>query len=81
MTRKTQEQYAQIIEREFRKGVQNTTLPIHVDMAPDEEMIRVTFRTATYECDCDNDEEFIFVCRGNPTWVVRFPIPADYLED
>jgi hypothetical protein len=79
MTRKTREQFAQIIEREFRKAVQNDVLPVHVDMCPDEEMIRVTYRKTTYECDCDNDEEFIFVCRENPTWVVRFPIPADYL--
>jgi hypothetical protein len=31
-----------------------------------------------YECDCDNDEEFVFVSNDN---VVTFGIPAEYLED
>jgi hypothetical protein len=78
MARKTREQFAQIIEREFRKtlGIQTTTSVV-VDMSEDE-IIRVLYDDEVYECDCDNDEEFIFV--SNYT-VVTFNIPADFLED
>jgi hypothetical protein len=77
MARKTREQFAQIIEREFRKTLEiEPTASVLVDMSEDE-VIRVC-NNAIYECDCDNDEEFIFVSNYN---VVTFSIPADYLED
>jgi hypothetical protein len=78
MTRKTREQFAQIIEREFRKslGLEPTT-GVVVDLSADE-VIKVFCNTDVYECDCDNDEDFIFVSNDD---VVTFPIPADYLED
>jgi hypothetical protein len=78
MARKTREQFAQIIEREFRKKLEiQPTAIVHVDMSEDE-VIRVLYGNEIYECDCDNDEEFIFVSNYN---VVTFSIPADYLED
>jgi hypothetical protein len=78
MARKTREQFAQIIEREFRKTLRiQTTASVVVDMSEDE-IIRVLYDNEIYECDCDNDEEFVFV--SNYT-VVTFDIPADFLED
>jgi hypothetical protein len=44
----------------------------------EDEVIRVLYDNETYECDCDNDEEFVFVSNDN---VVTFSIPADYLDD
>jgi hypothetical protein len=76
MARKTREQFARIIEREFRKTIQ-ATASVVVDMSEDE-VIRVLYDNETYECDCDNDEEFVFVSNDN---VVTFSIPADYLDD
>ena len=78
MVHKTREQFARIIEREFRKTVEiQATTSVVVDMSEDE-VIRVLFDNEIYECDCDNDEEFVFVANDN---VVTFSIPADYLED
>jgi len=78
MARKTREQFARIIEREFRKAVEiPATASVVVDMSEDE-VIRVLFDSEIYECDCDNDEEFVFVSNYN---VVAFSIPTDYLED
>jgi hypothetical protein len=78
MARKTREQFARIIEREFRKAVEiQATASVVVDMSEDE-VIRVLFDNEIYECDCDNDEEFVFVSNDN---VVTFSIPADYLDD
>jgi hypothetical protein len=78
MTRKTREQFAQIIEREFRKTLEiRPTARVLVDMSEDE-VIRVLYDSDIYECDCDSDEEFIFVSAHN---VVTFSIPTDYLED
>jgi hypothetical protein len=78
MTRKTREQFAQIIEREFRKTLEiQPTASVHVDMSEDE-LIKVLYGNTFYECDCDSDEEFIFVSEND---VVTFPIPADFLED
>jgi hypothetical protein len=69
--------YAAIIEREFRNAV-NTLAPLYVELG--DELITVWYRMATYQCDCDSDEEFIFVCLENPAYTVRFPIPEDYLK-
>jgi hypothetical protein len=78
MTSKTREQFAQIIEREFRKTLEiPPTASVLVDMSEDE-LIKVLYDGNMYECDCDSDEEFIFVSNYN---VVTFSIPADYLED
>jgi hypothetical protein len=78
MARKTREQFAQIIERKFRKQIEiEPTTSVVVDMAEDE-VIRVLYDDEIYECDCDNDEEFVFVSNDN---VVTFGIPAEYLED
>jgi hypothetical protein len=78
MTRKTREQFVRIIEREFRKTVEiQATASVVVDMSEDE-VIRVLYNNETYKCNCDNDEEFVFVSNDN---VVTFSIPADYLED
>jgi hypothetical protein len=78
MARKTREQFARIIEREFRKTVEiQATTSVVVDMSEDE-VIRVLFDNEIYECDCDNDEEFVFVSNDN---VVTFSIPADYLDE
>jgi hypothetical protein len=78
VARKTREQFAKIIEREFRKTVEiQATASVVVDMSEDE-VIRVLYSNEIYECDCDNDEEFIFVSNYN---VVTFSIPSDYLED
>ena len=78
MARKTREQFARIIEREFRKTLEiEATSSVVVDMSEDE-VIRVLYDSKIYNCDCDNDEEFVFVSNDN---VVTFSIPADYLED
>jgi hypothetical protein len=78
MARKTREQFARIIEREFRKTVEiQATVSVVVDMS-DDEVIRVLYDDEIYECDCDNDEEFVFVSNDI---VVTFSIPADYLDD
>jgi hypothetical protein len=78
MTRKTREQFAQIIEREFRKTLEiPPTASVLVDMSEDE-LIKVLYDGNMYECDCDSDEEFIFVMDND---TISFPIPADYLED
>jgi hypothetical protein len=59
MTRKTREQFAQIIEREFRKTLEiPTAASVLVDMSEDE-LIKVLYDDNMYECDCDSDEEFI----------------------
>jgi hypothetical protein len=78
MARKTREQFAQINEREFRKTLEiKPTASVLVDMSEDE-IIKVSYDNDIYECDCDNDEAFIFVSNCN---VVTFSIPADYLEE
>jgi hypothetical protein len=78
MARKTRDQFAQIIEREFRKTLEiKPTASVLVDMSEDE-IIKVSYNNRIYECDCDNDEEFVFVSNDH---VVTFSIPADYLED
>jgi len=78
MARKTREQFAQIIEREFRNTLEiKPAASVLVDMSEDE-VIRVLYANDIYECDCDSDEEFIFVSKCN---VVTFAIPADYLEE
>jgi hypothetical protein len=78
VARKTREQFARIIEREFRKTVEiQATVSVVVDMSEDE-VIRALYDDEIYECDCDNDEEFVFVSNDN---VVTFSIPADYLDD
>jgi hypothetical protein len=78
MARKTREQFARIIEREFRKAVEvEASANVIVDMSEDE-VVRVLYGNEIYECDCDNDEEFVFVSNDN---VVIFSIPTDYLED
>lgn len=69
--------FEKIIEREFRKAVNDSTSPVHVDMSEDE-LIVVTYRCATYSCDCDSDEDFEFV-RQDGMFTIRFPIPDDYL--
>ena len=77
MAREVREQFAQIIEREFREKLKiPPTTSVHVDMSEDE-IIRVLYDNDVYECDCDSDDEFIFVSNCN---VVTFSIPADYLE-
>ena len=78
MARKTRDQFARIIEREFRKTVQiKATASVVVDMSEDE-VIRVLYGSDIYKCDCDNDEEFVFVSNDN---AVTFSIPADYLDN
>jgi hypothetical protein len=78
MAFKAREQFARIVEREFRKTVEiQATTSVVVDMSEDE-VIRVLFDNEIYECDCDNDEEFVFVSNDN---VVTFSIPADYLDE
>jgi hypothetical protein len=78
MARKTLEQFAQIIEREFRKTLEiRPSASVLVDMSEDE-VIRVLYDSELYECDCDNDDEFIFVSISK---AVTFAIPADYLDD
>jgi hypothetical protein len=78
MARKTRERFVRIIEREFRKALEiKPTASVAVDMSEDE-VIRVLYGKDIYECDCDNDEEFIFVSNDN---MVSFSIPTDYLED
>jgi hypothetical protein len=78
MARKTREQFAQIIEREFRKTLEiKPAASVLVDM-PEDEIIKVSYDNHIYECDCDSDEEFIFVSNNR---IVTFSIPADYLED
>lgn len=81
MARKSLKQFAQIIEREFRKtlAVQPTT-GVFVDMSEDE-VIRILYDNDIYICDCDSDEEFVFIRCETPAHIVRFPIPTDYLED
>jgi len=81
MARKSLEQFTQIIEREFRKTLAiQPTAGVLVEM-PEDEVIRVLYDNDIYECDCDSDEEFVFICCENPAYIVRFPIPTDYLED
>jgi hypothetical protein len=78
MARKTREQFVQIIEREFRKALEiRVTASVVVDRSEDE-LIRILYDNEIYNCDCHNDEEFVFVSNDN---VVTFSIPADYLED
>jgi hypothetical protein len=78
MTRKTREQFAKIIEREFRKALEiQTTASVVVDM-PEDELIKILYDSEIYNCDCDNDDEFVFVSNDN---VVTLSVPADYLED
>jgi hypothetical protein len=78
MPRKTREQFAEIIECEFRKTLEiKPAASVLVDMSEDE-VIRVLYGNDIYECDCDNDDEFIFVSNYK---VVTFAIPTDYLED
>jgi hypothetical protein len=73
MARKTREQFAQIIEREFRKTLKiRPTARVLVDMSEDE-VIRVLCDNDIYECDCDNDEEFIFVSSYNVVNSRRLP--------
>ena len=74
MPHKSPEHFAKIIEREFCKTI--PTAGVLVDMSEDE-VIRVTYNGDVYECDCSDDEEFVFICGD---LVVRFLIPADYLE-
>jgi hypothetical protein len=70
----------QIIEREFRKAVNDQTSPMQVEVSTDDEVIQVWYRCATYSCACESDEEFAFFYVENPQYVVRFPIPADWYE-
>lgn len=78
VARKSLAQFAQIIEREFRKALQTPPeASVVVDMSEDE-IIRVLHNNNIYKCDCDNDDDFVFVSKHH---VVTFSIPADYLED
>ena len=71
--------YAAIIKREFRKAVNAMPhAPMQIELG--DELITVWYHIGTYQCDCDNDEEFIFVCLENPSYTVRFPIPENYLK-
>ncbi len=71
--------FSDIIEREFRKAInEKQRETMHVELG--DELITVWYRMGTYQCDCDNDEEFVFVCLENPSYTVRFPIPEDYLK-
>jgi len=77
MTR-PREYYTAIVEREFRKALNLTPDDIvHVELGDEEINIGHGGRLLT--CDCDNDENFVFVDLFENSEPVIFPIPADYL--
>jgi hypothetical protein len=69
--------YEGIIEREWRKALMDNENPVHVELDLDAEEIKVWYRCCVYTCDCDDDENFVFVRQDNGLNIV-FPIPEDY---
>lgn len=78
---KPAEYYANIIRREFAKAMSCDPSAVHVDIPEGSEMIIVDCDFMHFVCDCDDDENFVFVGHTSESDVViTFPIPADYLE-
>jgi hypothetical protein len=72
------DQYAAIIEREFRRVLNNADASITVTFIPDDEAISVWVDGDTYTCTAGSDDDR-FVFTSDTQTPVEFDFPTDWL--